>query len=151
LSDPKQTDRGHAFLEDIAIADVAFQAHGATLEAVFEEAGYAVIETMLDELDDLRRDERRTVALDEGDLELLLLDFLQELIYLKDAEEMLLLPESVQIEQRDGRHHLHANLAGERINPTRHRLNVDVKAVTMHRFRLHRTATGWQATVVLDV
>jgi SHS2 domain-containing protein len=151
LSDPRQSDRGHAFIEDVAIADVAFQAHGATLGAVFEEAGHAVIETMLDDLGDLRCDERRTVALDEDDLELLLLDFLQELIYLKDAEELLLLPGSVQIEQREGRYHLRASLTGERIDPTRHRLNVDVKAVTLHRFRLQRTENGWQATVVLDV
>lgn len=47
---------------------------------------------------------------------------------------------------------LHATLAGEPIDhPERHHLNADVKAITMHRFRLHETARAREAEVVLDI
>ena len=40
---------------------------------------------------------------------------------------------------------------GEPIDPQRHRLRVDVKAVTLHRFSIEKTAQGWEATVILDI
>jgi SHS2 domain-containing protein len=40
---------------------------------------------------------------------------------------------------------------GEPINLERHRLRVDVKAVTLHRFRLEKTAEGWEAFAILDI
>ena len=46
---------------------------------------------------------------------------------------------------------LDAVLAGERIDPERHELLADVKAVTFHDLRVERTATGWDAHVTLDV
>lgn len=46
---------------------------------------------------------------------------------------------------------LQASAWGEMLNPTRHRLEVAVKAVTLHRFQLEQTDQGWNALVVLDV
>lgn len=42
-------------------------------------------------------------------------------------------------------------LAGEPIDPERQHLNADVKAITMHRFRLQETAGRWKAEVVFDI
>jgi SHS2 domain-containing protein len=44
-----------------------------------------------------------------------------------------------------------AEAYGESTDPAKHPLNVDVKAVTMHRFAIDQTPQGWQATVVLDI
>jgi len=44
-----------------------------------------------------------------------------------------------------------ATLRGERIDPDRHGLRADVKAVTLHGFSLVRRGSGWEATVVLDI
>ncbi len=44
-----------------------------------------------------------------------------------------------------------AELSGERLNPARHDLRVDVKAVTMHRFSVEERNSRWRAVVVLDV
>jgi SHS2 domain-containing protein len=46
---------------------------------------------------------------------------------------------------------LQATLQGEEIDASRHRLDTDVKAVTMLRFSLAQIPEGWRATVVLDV
>jgi SHS2 domain-containing protein len=82
---------------------------------------------------------------------MLLFSFLQELIFYKDARRLLLHANQVRIEEREGLFRLEASLSGEQINASRHRLLVDVKAVTLHRFKLQFENGLWQAVVVLDV
>lgn len=146
-----ETASGYEFAEGIAIADVAFRAYGPHLEAVFEQAARATLAVMVDDLDRIAFTERRDVVLTANDAELLLFDFLQELIYYKDAEELLLLPESVEIDETAHGCELRARLGGEPIDRERHPLNADVKAVTMHRFALRRRPERAEATVVLDI
>lgn len=136
------------FIEDIAIADVAFRARGATLEEVFAAAARATLRVMVEDLDTIARRAARPVELRGDSLEWLLFDFLQEFIFYKDAQGLLLLPDQLQIEPA---HRLRAVLRGERLDPERHALLVDVKAVTLHRFSLVQTAQGWVAEVVLDI
>jgi SHS2 domain-containing protein len=46
---------------------------------------------------------------------------------------------------------LQATAWGERLDPERHHPRVDVKAVTLHQFRLEKTGQGWEAFVILDI
>lgn len=39
----------------------------------------------------------------------------------------------------------------EKLDPGRHHPRVDVKAVTLHRFRLEKTDYGWETQVILDI
>jgi SHS2 domain-containing protein len=75
---------------------------------------------------------------------------LNELVYLRDAEELLLHPEKVEIIW-DGSVQLRADLSGERIDRRRHALASDVKAATAHGLRVAKTTDGWTATATLDV
>ena len=73
-------------------------------------------------------------------------------MYFKDAEGLLLRVPEVRISGGDGGAFvLEAEARGEPLDPARHRLQVDVKAVTLHRLRVERTERGWEAFVVLDV
>jgi SHS2 domain-containing protein len=141
----------YEFLEDVAIADIAFTAWGQTLEETFVAAADAVVHAMLEDLATLRLQEERTLHLEDDALDLLLFNTLQELIYYKDAEQLFLRLVQVRIAETDGRYALHAEARGEQLDPTRHHLGVDVKAVTLHRFSLEPTDQGWQAFVILDV
>lgn len=40
---------------------------------------------------------------------------------------------------------------GEKLDPTRHRQRADVKAVTLHHFKLEKADGGWSANVILDI
>lgn len=82
---------------------------------------------------------------------MLLFSFLQELIFHKDARRLLLHADNVRIGQRKGVFRLKADLSGEQIDADRHRLLVDVKAVTLHRFKVEFGDNLWKAVVVLDV
>lgn len=151
LENPAQ-NAGYEFLDEIAIADIALRAWGGTLSDVFRQTARATAEVMVDDLDTIAPHERREVRLSGDDVEMLLFDFLQELIFYKDAEGLILLPEQVDVSESDGGHQLQATLVGEVIDPTRHPTSADVKAVTMHRFALRRGDDGlWRTDVVLDI
>jgi SHS2 domain-containing protein len=88
----------YEFLEDIAIADIAFRAWGEDLQELFKAASDATINTMIDNLDSIEPKQTRTFSLENDALDLLLFNFLQELIYYKDTEQLLLRAQQVQIE-----------------------------------------------------
>jgi SHS2 domain-containing protein len=141
----------YAYLEDIAIADIAFQATGKTLEEVFIAAADATVNVMVEELATIREQERIPLILENEALDLLLFDFLNEFVYLKDAKGLLLRSRTIRVGRQDSRFTLSAELYGEQLDPLRHSLRADVKAVTLHRFNLRQTDDGWEATVVLDI
>jgi SHS2 domain-containing protein len=141
----------YEFLEDIATADIAFRAWGADLAETFVAAADAVINVMVEDLATIQDREQRQLTVENEDLDMLLFDFLQEFVYYKDAEQLMLRAGQVQIEERSGHHYLTAVARGERLDPKRHRQRVDVKAVTLHRFSLQQNAHGWEATVILDI
>jgi SHS2 domain-containing protein len=136
---------------DIAHADIAFNAWAETLDKLFEEAARATMQVMVENWADIRPQEKVELKLDQSNEEMLLFDFLNELIFYKDARKLVLLPSRISIEQSEEEWSLQATLQGEEIDPARHRLNTDVKAVTMLRFALTKVKEGWRATVVLDV
>jgi len=136
---------------DIAHADIAFDAWGKTLEEVFAEAARATVQVMVEDLSTVSPRETVEVTLDERSEEMLLFDFLNELIFYKDARRLLLLPRKLTIARTAAGCILQATLKGEEIDPAKHPLNTDVKAVTMLRFSLSQVPEGWRATVVLDV
>ena len=141
----------YRYLEDIAIADVAFEAWGATLEEMFTASADALMNVMMEDLSAIRRVEELEVQLEESDLELLLFNFLNELVFYKDARRLLLRVSTLAINRQDNIFSLHASLYGEEADRFRQSLNADVKAVTLHRFRVKETGQGWEATVVLDI
>jgi SHS2 domain-containing protein len=82
---------------------------------------------------------------------MLLFDFLQELIYFKDARRLLLRARKAQIDQRGDQFFLKAKVAGEQLDDTRHQQRADVKAVTLHGFSVLKYDRGWKAKVLLDI
>jgi SHS2 domain-containing protein len=133
-----------------ATSDLAFEARGETLEALFAAAATALLAATLANPEDVDAREHETVQLSEPDVELLLLRFLNELIFLRDARGLLLRAGALRIES-NGEARLEGELVGERIDRERHRLEADVKAATAHGLRLERSGAGWRATVTLDV
>src|SRR2546428_693918 len=84
-------------------------------------------------------------------IDMLLFDFLQELIYCKDAERLLLRVRDARIEERDEKYFLKAETAGDPLDAARHHQRADVKAVTLHDFSVEKDDDGWKARVLLDI
>jgi SHS2 domain-containing protein len=141
----------YRFLEEVSTADVAFTAWGETREELFISSAAALLGTMVDDPQRVKRLQELTISLEEEEFDLLLFVFLQELIFCKDAHRLLLHAATVTIVERQGVFRLEAVLRGEAIAAQRHRLLVDVKAVTLHGFQVTDEAGNFTATVVLDV
>jgi SHS2 domain-containing protein len=141
----------YRYLDDIATADVAFEAYGRTLPEVFIAAAQATLNVMMANIDSLAPSIQRPFHLEAESAEMLLFDFLQELLFFKDAEQLLLQAYAVDIQQADDGWKASVQTAGEVIDESRHEMQVDVKAVTLHRFDLRSTAEGFLTTVVLDI
>ncbi|MFQ5665205.1 MAG: archease [Candidatus Binatia bacterium] len=141
----------YRFLDDAPPADVGFVASGATLDACFQAAADATLAVMLANPCALQKRQRRALHVEADSVELALLKLLEELIYYKDAECLLLGLTDIHTSRRPGRCVVDATAAGEAVDRARHQLSADVKAVTLHRLKVERTNGGWEATVVLDL
>jgi SHS2 domain-containing protein len=140
------------FLEDIALADLAFEARGDTPSGLFIAAAQAVIETMVDPLT-VAPALTKTITRHGRSLEDLLFDWLADIVYLKDAEGLVFRDAACTVDKNgaNGDWHMNAALTGEPINPDRHELRADVKAITKHRYEVRQDDGGWIATVVMDI
>jgi SHS2 domain-containing protein len=133
-----------------ATSDLAFVARGPTPESVFGAAAEALLAATVEEPERIAAVVRRPVVLEEPALDLLMLCWLDELIWLRDAEQLLLRAERVTLRIDEGACRLEAELVGEPL-AGRHGLLADVKAATAHGLRVGPSDGGWEAKVTLDV
>ncbi len=139
------------FLDEIATADVAFSAWAETIEEMFADASEAAMNVMVENLEAIERKEMREIEGEAESVDMLLFGLLQELIYYKDAEQLLLRIEDVRVGYNNGLYSVGATGWGEKIDPDKHHLIVDVKAVTLHHFKVEQTHRGWETLVILDI
>src|SRR5512137_1218766 len=103
----------YTYLEEIAIADIAFRATGGTLEELFATAADATVNVMVEDLATIRDRKRIPLRIENDALDLLLFDFLNEFVYLKDAEGLLMRAGTIRINPQDSRFTLTGELYGE--------------------------------------
>ncbi len=146
----------HEFVEDVTWADVAFKATGKNLEELFTECALATTEVMI-EVNDIETSVEKDIDISvSGDnkihtIEKLLFDFLSEIVYLKDTEILVFSEYDIKISGDDKNLKLSGKIRGERIDPDKHIVITDVKAVTMHKFEVKHENNIWEALVVLDI
>src|SRR5437763_16267089 len=109
-------------------ADLGLRIRAADLQTVFAEAGQALFEVIVEDLATVRPLQAIEVRLQEDDRELLLFDWLKELLYHFDAEHMLFGKFEVKLDGGS----LTATAWGEPLDRTRHVLEHEVKAITYH-------------------
>ncbi len=140
------------FLDDVALADMAFEAEGDSLLELFDAATQALIESLADPAT-VGRAWRQTIEMEESDIALLLFEWLGRLVHLKDAQGMVFHRINLSLELRPERSlwHLHAEVIGAPVDPATQDLRSDVKGVTKHLYAVTQDGTTWRARVVLDV
>lgn len=142
----------YQFLENVAIADIAYEAYGRSMNELFENAAFAIFELSAN-LKTVDSKERLEFELENENIENLLYDFLSEILFLKDSKYMIFKKVKVLIKQnnKNTKYQLKAVLEGDKINPEKQQLENDIKAVTMHMFEVKKEKNQWKATVVVDI
>ena len=128
-------------------ADIGFRSFGGTLPELFARSALAMLSIAADPAAVLPKEEY-PLAVESGDRESLLVDWLNEVLYWFDGK---------RIAFRDFRVTQFCDTAieavgmGEPRDPLRHRARLIVKAVTYHQLKIERRGGLWVAEVYLDI
>ena len=139
----------YEFVDNPGFGDLAIQLKGDTLEEVFTDAAIGLYSSIV-ELDDVTPSKTKDINLEATNPEQLLFNWLEELILLKDSE-LFVAKEIEVVIKKTKTYKLEATLQGEKINSSKHELKHDVKAITMHEFKLQKKKNTFQGMVVFDL
>ncbi len=133
-------------------ADVAVRLCSPGEAGLLKDAAFALMSILLSpESGSIELKISVPLSLEAEDPEALLVDFLNELIYLFDTERLLVGRVDVEEIRLDRPSRLRVVLQGETYDPPRHSAKTEVKAATFHGMRVVRTCRGVEAEVVFDL
>ena len=127
--------------------DVGIRVFGKTLPDLFRHAAEALFHIITDP-ETIELKETRTIALQANDLEELLIDWLNEFIYLFETRGLLF--RDFDFFSLDAQS-LRATARGELYDETRHPIETTVKSATHHQLQLRREKGIWKAQIILDL
>ena len=127
-------------------ADVGVIAYGADINEAFANAAKALF-SLITELDDVEEVVHRDIELTAPDQESLLVEWLNELIYLFDAENIIFKRFDVT---RLSQTHLKARSYGHKVDSSKHKLKTGVKAATYHMLKIDKS-NGSKVQVLFDI
>ena len=128
-------------------ADVGLIAYGSTREDVFINAAKGMFSLIIDPLD-VGNSHQEEISLYAEDYEELLVTWLNELLYLLEAENLVFSIYKITSLSHDS---LNATVFGEKIDLSRHTIKTQVKAATYHQIKMKKEGDGYSARVILDV
>jgi SHS2 domain-containing protein len=127
--------------------DLGLRVRAPELNQLFVEAAQALFSAIVDDQETIEPRQRIDVSLQGDDLGYLLFDWLNELLYRSDTEHLLFGKFEVRIDNQN----LWASAWGEPLDPSRHALAHEVKAITYHALRVEKEKDGWLAEVIVDI
>ena len=119
-------------------ADIGIVAYGADIKQVFTNAAIGLCNLIID-TDSISETTQRDLELSSQDTESLLVEWLNELIYVFDVERLAF--KSFAIDQLSN-NHIKARCFGEKINPQQHVLKREIKAATYHMLTVDKESNG---------
>jgi SHS2 domain-containing protein len=128
-------------------ADIGIVAYGADIKQVFANAALGLFNLMAD-LDNLKEDVEREIELSAEDVEVLLVEWLNELIYISEVEHIIF--KRFEINELSNTQ-LKATCFGEKIKPGQHRLKREIKAATYHMLRLNKEDGSYKVQIIFDI
>lgn len=128
-------------------ADIGIIVYGEDLTSLFQNAGEAFFHLITD-LRKVRLRTERKIEIGGESLERLMVDWLSELLYLHDAENLLFKRFNVESVGEGG---LRAKVKGEFFQEGIHVIKTGVKAVTYHQIEVRQVKEGWRARIILDL
>ena len=128
-------------------ADIGIAVYGANLKQIFSNAALGLL-SLITEIDDIGDGLQRDLDLSAYDEDNLLVEWLNELIYIFDVEHIVF--KRFEIDTLTA-NHLKVRCFGEKIDFSRHSLKHEVKAATYHMLNISRDSSGYKAQVIFDI
>jgi SHS2 domain-containing protein len=128
-------------------ADLGLRIRAATLDELFAEAGRGFFSLIVANLEAVRPVEEVSLGVVGGELDYLLFDWLNELLYIFESRRLVL----VEFKVRASESSVQATARGEPFDPARHQSEHEVKAITYHELKVMRENGSWLAEVIVDI
>jgi SHS2 domain-containing protein len=126
-------------------ADVLMRVRGATLSEVFADAGRAMFHVMYGPCED--RGIARQITLEAEDLESLLIDYLSELLFITDAENLVFCTFDVDLQGT----RLSAVVRGEPFDPARHAGGTLIKGISYFGLEIVKEEDAYVVDIIFDI
>jgi SHS2 domain-containing protein len=128
-------------------ADIGIVVHGTDVEELFSNAALALF-SLITEPESIEEKLHLDLEVSSEDRDGLLVEWLNELIYLFDAKHILF--NRFEIESLT-HNQLKATCYGEGFDPIKHKIKRGVKAATYHMLKLDKNSHGCKAQIILDI
>ncbi|MBN2067322.1 MAG: archease [Candidatus Diapherotrites archaeon] len=130
-------------------ADIGIRGIGNSREEAFGECARAMFSVMAN-LEKVEAKEEDEVKAESQDIEGLLVQFLNELLYLRDVKERLYSRFDLYIINDAEGWKLNGKAFGESIEKDKHSIKTDVKAASYHQLKVEEKNGKWVAQCVVD-
>ena len=128
-------------------ADIGIIAYGADIEELFSNAALALF-SLITEPESVKEEFHLDLEVSSEDIDSLLIEWLNELIYLFDVKHILFNHFDIKSLTHNG---LKATCYGEDFDPMKHKIKTGVKAATYHMLKLDKSSDGCKAQIILDI
>ena len=131
-------------------ADARFRAYGESLEKAFENAALAMLNVMVD-TSSVNNNSSLDIELSSPDLDSLLFDWLSEILFVFEVDEMVFGRIKVnELNVSDEECSMSATLYGEAMDLSVHVFDTEVKAATYNEMKIEKTDKGWMIQATVD-
>jgi SHS2 domain-containing protein len=144
MKKPQQEKRYEPFSHP---SDIGLSVYGNSLEQLFENAAYGLFDTLCN-LDKVNETVKVDVGVVGDDRESLMINFLNELLYLQSIKGWLFRRFKVQA-IKDNR--IKAIVWGEYYQANNHEIYREIKCATYHNLKIRQEDGLWRVDIVFDV
>ena len=128
-------------------ADIGIIAYGADIKQLFSNAALGMF-SLIAEPGDIEESVQRDTKISSQDMENLLVEWLNELLYIFDVEHIIFRRFKIDTLTDNL---LKVRCFGEKINPQKHELKREVKAATYHMLSINKEDNVYKAQLIFDI
>jgi SHS2 domain-containing protein len=128
-------------------ADLGLRVRAGDLDELFADAAAGLFSLVVNNVPSDPDTTECRFEIEGSRLDLLLLDWLNELLYVFDSERTVLGSFEVEV----GSAGLRATARAKPLDPDRHGLLREVKAITYHGLKVEQDGKQWLAEVIVDI
>ena len=141
---------GFEFLDHTA--DVQSRSWGRNLEEAISQTALSLMATMSPDLQKIKKKEKKEISIIAEDKEALIFDFLSELLFIFDVDELIFSKIEIQeVLKKGNQFELHAFLEGEKFDPNKHETGTEVKAITYSFMQIKEMEESVEITMIFDI
>jgi len=128
-------------------ADIGLKAYGKNISEAFENAAKGMFDIITDK-SEIELIGEYEINLESQDIEQLLVDWLSELLFLNSAKNLVFSFFNVEINEKTN--NLSAHVFGEKYNISKHKIGMEIKAVTYHILEV-RNKRPYHVQILFDI